>query len=356
VVAAVAARGDGTQNSTIARVFLRPLVEDLLVPQRILGASDRPALVSIFNEVWQRLRGSRVALYKTADASEVGLFSLVGILDTEDAPKFVKELKQLARLGSAEGLDFKTEEGKKATEAELEQLIEDLGHRRFQVREAAEAKLALAGEQVLPYLNRAIKSGDLETRTRAGRLKDKIVQAAEQSRKDLLSGDVIRSIKPSFVFLDKKEKMEGLDVQVIGVKLSRQDAAAVPQLKALLGPDWNRVRLAVHGKQVVVLVGTDVGLFQKAIRNLKEDRPGLVASKLLAGQAKQTDARRKMEVHGSAQLFYALATAADLGKPAKVPAATSLTSLTLTTEADRLQIDFWIPVAEIKALVEAANR
>ena len=76
---------------------------------------------------------------------------------------------------------------------------------------------------------------------------------------------------------------------------------------------------------VAVLVGTDVGLFRKALVNLKEDKAGLAGSKAMAAQAKQTDAARKVEMHVSAMLATMLATAQDLEQPGKA-AAGSLSS------------------------------
>src|SRR5205823_12317845 len=125
----------------------------------------------------------------------------------------------------------------------INKLIEDLGARRFQVRDSATAKLLLAGEQVLPYLEKGIKSKDLETSRRCERIEGEIVQAAEDRRKELLSGNLTRTVKPSFVFLEKMEKLEGFEFYNLGVKLKKDDAAIAPQLRQLMGPDWARVRL-----------------------------------------------------------------------------------------------------------------
>jgi hypothetical protein len=356
VLAAMATGGTASPNNALARVMMRSLLQDLLVPRRVVGAGDRPALLSTFLEMWQRVRGGRAALYKSADTNELGLFSAVGILDTENPEQLLAELRQLARLGSSEGLDVKTEAGKKATEAEINKLIADLSHRRYPVRASAEEKLKLAGEQVLSYLEKAIKeSADLEGRRRAERVKGEIVQLAEARRKELLSGDPPWSVKPSFVFTGKTEKVEGYDVQLVGVRLSKEDKTALPKLKGLLGPDWNKVRLAVHGKQVVALVGSDLGLLQKTLRNLKDDKPGLPASKLFAGQAKQTDPKRKIEIHASSRMAINLATAADLEKPSKVP-LDAPTSMTVSIEPDRVQLDLWIPLSEIKAITEEGRK
>jgi hypothetical protein len=352
VVALQAARGDGTKNAVMARVFFRALVQQLLEPGKFFGVGDRPALLNIFSEIWQRLRGSRLALYRTADASELGLFSAIAILDTEDPKEFFDEMKQLARLGSADGIDLKTEAGKKASEGEIEQLIKDLGHRRFNVRESATTKLELAGEPVLPYLEKALRSPDLETSRRAERIKREIVKAAEASRKELLSGELMRGVKPSFAFLDKVEKVGGHEVRQIAVKLPKRDLAVAGPLGKLFGPDWNRVRVAIVGKRIVLLVGSDLGLLKSALVNVAEDKPGLATSKLLADQEKKTDPGRKIELHASAQMVAALAAAGDLETPAKLPAHPPLTSLALAIEPDRLQVDVWVPLEEVKVIMK----
>lgn len=356
IIAALATGGGKSQSNALARVLLRTMIQDLLIPNRVLGAADRPALLSIFTELWQRLRGGRIAVYKTADTGELGLFSAVGILDTEEPEKLLTELRQLAKLGSSEGLDFKTEAGKKASEEEINRLIADLSNRRYQTRASAEEKLKLAGEQVLPYLEKAIAgAADLDGRRRAERVKSEIVQLAEARRKELLSSDLPWSVKPSFVFTGKTEKVEGYEVQLVSIRLSKEDGKAVPKLKGLFGPDWNKVRLAVHDRQVVALVGSDLGLMQKTLRNLKDSKPGLPASKLFAGQEKQMDPKRKMELHVSSRVAISLATAADLEKPAKVP-LNAPTSLAVSVAADRVQVDFWVPLSEIVAIVEEGRK
>jgi hypothetical protein len=351
VVAATAIHGDGSKNGRVLRVLFHLLVRDLLVRNEIYGAGDRPAILAVFRAIWPRLQGSRFALYKTADERKLGLFSLVAVLDVEDGAKFVNDLKTLARFGSAEGLDLTSEAGKEKTAAEIEQLVKSLGSRTFRARESATAKLLLAGEQVLPFLEKGIKSTDLEVSRRAERIKAEIVQAARDRRKELLSGKLTRAIKPSFAFLDKKEKVGDHKVFNVAVKLRKQDAATAPQLRQLFGPDWTRVRVGVEGKHVVVLLGSDVKLLSAALGNLKDGKPGLAKAAALGEQAKRIDPGRKIEVHASLALAYALATAADLEKPGKLPANPPLSTAALTIEQDRLQGDLWLPLAELKEIV-----
>ncbi len=353
VVAAQAARGDGTQNELLARVFFQFLLEGFLEANKVVSPADRPVFVGIFSEVWRHLRASRFAVYQTADEQKLGLFSLVGILDTEDADKFLEQMRQLARLGDPDALDLKTEAGREATRAELEKLIRDLGSRRFAVREAASTRLALVGEPALPHLEKALKSPDPEVAKRADNLMRDILGAAEARRKELLGKDLTRGVRPTFAFLPKGEEVDGHKVAVVAVKVSKRDAAAVPQLRQLLGPEWNRVRLAVRGKQVVVLVGSDVKLLGAALKNLKEGAPGLAASAALKEFGRRTDPARKIEFHASLQAAVGLIRAADLDKPGAIKAGESLSSVALTVEPDRLELSFWLPSAEFKVVARA---
>src|SRR5262249_55919447 len=194
-----------------------------------LSLTDRPMFSGVFSEVWKRLRGSRMALYKTSNEQKLGLFSVVSILDTENAEEFVKDLRQMAKLGHGEGLDLTSEAGKEGNLRVVEKLLKDPGAGGSAVGDAATTKLLLMGEPVLPYLEKAIKSSDLETSRRAERIKREIVQAAEVRRKELLSGGLTRAIKPSFAFLPRGEEGEGEEVTLVAGQLPKKGAAYSPQ-------------------------------------------------------------------------------------------------------------------------------
>ena len=98
VVAAQAYAGDGAKNAVFARVFVNFLLKSFLETRQLTSATDRPGFVGVFNEVWQRLQGSRIGVYLTRDEAKLGLFSVVAILDTEDAQKFLAEMRTLAKI------------------------------------------------------------------------------------------------------------------------------------------------------------------------------------------------------------------------------------------------------------------
>lgn len=143
--------------------------------------------------------------------------------------------------------------------------------------------------------------------------------------------------------------LDGTRVDVVRIQLSEKAAAA--KLRELLGPDWDRIRLAVHGRQVVVFLGSDQEKLRVALKNLKEGKRGLADAKTLLASKAHLDPARQVEFHLSAAA-YALWTAAGLQRPADKP---SLSSLALTVEPDLLQLDVWMPAAEFKILDRAAK-
>ena len=105
------------------------------------------------------------------------------------------------------------------------------------------------------------------------------------------------------------------------------------------------------GNQVIVLLGSDPALLDQTLANLKTSKGGLQQSKLLAGFEKRADKNRSAEMHGSAQAFLGL-LATQWNLPAKLfrdPPA--LTSFAVSFEADRLQMDLWVPTRELRTMV-----
>jgi hypothetical protein len=324
------------------------LFRSVLEAKWLPSPTDRANVVGAFTEVWKHLKGHRLAVYQNAEPGRHGLFIVVGILDTAAADKFLAQVKLLARLSGTEGLDLSGKDAQKEDIAEVQKLIQDLGSDEYQVRESATNRLALIGEPALPHIDKAARSDDPEVKRRALDLRARIADAAVSRRQELLSKDAPWRLRPTFAQAGT-ETHAGFTAEVLRVKLAAKDAPAAEALRHVFGPDWDRLRLVACGKQVVVLVGSDVRLLAAALQNVKEGKPGLAASKGLAGFTRQADPGRKMEFHGSVATVLELLKADDL-RLGKRPEAPSLTSVGLTIRAERLQLDLWVPVAEIKAV------
>ncbi len=259
-------------------------MKQFLENRQITSATDRPAFVGVFDEVWQRLQASRVGIYLTRDESKSGLFSIVAILDTQDAKTFLASMRTLAKIADGT-LDLtKTVAGE---EINIDQWIKDLSSEKYQVRASATTRLRLLGEPALAYLEKAAATPpDLETSRCAQLLIREISAVAAERRKELLTKDLPRYVRPTFTFVTQAETRGGLPIDIVHVKLQNKDQLASGQMKQLFGPDWDKLRLAVHGQQVVVLLGSELDLFEAALTNLKEAKDGLASSNLTAGYDK----------------------------------------------------------------------
>jgi hypothetical protein len=345
-VAAQAYAGDSDKNALFARAFFNFLLKNFLESKQITSATDRPTFVGVFSEVWQRLQGSRVGVYLTRDESKLGLFSLVAILDTQDAEKFLADMRTLAKIADGT-LDL----SKKATAPEIDiaQLVKDLSAVKYQTRASATTRLRLVGEPALAHLERAVaKPPDLETSRRAELLIREISAVAAERRKELLAKDLPRYVRPTFAFVAKAETRAGLPVDIVHIKLVDKDLPAVRQMVPLFGPDWDKLRLAVHGKQVVVLLGSEVELFEAALVNLKEGKAGLAGSKLAEGFTKTPAPKSTATFHVSMECLIGLVHAQSRRlEPQR------LTSFALAVEDAGLQLDLYVPIADIKAIEKA---
>jgi hypothetical protein len=177
------------------------------------------------------------------------------------------------------------------------------------------------------------------------------VASAVARRKELLDPEALRHVHPVFGFQGKPESLDGRRVDVVRVRLQDKDAKAAAALREAFGPDWDRIRLAVHGKQVVVLVGSDRTLLAATLANLKEGKRGLADAKVLAAASGHANPSRRGELHVSLEAARALWTGADLEKPGAV-GARPLTSVALVVDPDYLELDVWIAPAEAKILEE----
>lgn len=346
VLAVQASQGDGRQTGVIAKVLFDWVLKTLVQDRRILAAVDQPVVVGVFTEVWTRLRGSRLALYKNPAESEQGLMSGVAILDTDDAGKFLADLRILAKIADGKGLELNPKDKGKPT-IDIEQLVSDLGDKQFQVRESATLKLRLLGETALPRLDKARRSAELEVARRADRLYRQIAEGAAARRKELLSADVLRSIRPTFAYIADAEKRQGHKVDVIRIQLAERDVPrAKPFMQQLLGPEWHNLRLVPRGKQVVAFFGSDLDLLNETLQNLAADKPGLHASAAVKAFQRQAQPSRNIELHLAMSSLLALIDPTG----ARAPGKAVVSSVGLSVGVDFLRLDVWVPSLEFGAI------
>ncbi len=347
VIAAFASRADGSETAVLARLLLTTFFRNSITANNLFIAADQPLVASVFANLWSHVQGRRLALYQNSDETRHGLFSVVAILDSDDPKKLMSLIGDLARFAAGKDLDLSDKSGKETVQA-IEKLVRDLGDEDFETREAATLKLTLIGEPALLWLQKAAMSDDAEVRRRAEPLVADIKERAALRRKELLNADAPRRIRPGFVLAPAAEMLDGQVVDVVHVKLGREDAGSVAQMKQLLGPDWTRIRLATVGKQIVVLVGSDVDLFRRTLANVQQGAGGLTDDPALAGFLKQADRERSLELHFAMQSLQAL-TAPEGLDPTKLKAG-QLSSLSVRVDAGRFEVQLWVPPQQFTAV------
>ncbi len=349
VLFAQASAGDSAHQKLLAKAVFRFLLEDVLIRVNKVAHVDRLQYLGVFHEVWSRLDGHRIAVYQNVNETKEGLFSAVAILDVNDPAGFLRDMKTLAKMATAESLDFSKKDVQE--EIDIPRLVKQLGSSVFAVRQSANTKLLLIGEPALPHLQKAIDSKelDLENLRRCDNLRQQISDVAAQRRKELLrESKTPLFFRPKLTFVSNVEKRVGQSIDVIQVNVPglEKDKQAV-EFKQLLGPDWDKLRLAVVGKQIVVLLGSDVALFDATLNNIQKNEPGLANTKRLSEFYGRASKERLFEFHVSVEGILRLTT-----PMAQLDTKLQLTSAALSVGPTSLQLDARVPTSEVRTLAK----
>jgi hypothetical protein len=321
------------------------LLHSRIDTQQFVSAGHRANVVDVFGEVWQRLEGSRAALYELDDAAEQGQFSLVAVLDTRDAPKFIADMTSLSRFVNASG--FSLDDAAESIDAKtIAELIAQLGDDDYAVRQTASTKLGLIGPTALPALAKAEQSRDPEVQFRAKHLRSQINGELAGEKQDLLKGDLLTRLRPHLAFFPKAERRAEQQVDIVQLRLRAEEVGQADQLRRLFGPDWNKLRLATVGNQVVVLLGSQTALLEETIKNTAENsqpQADRLRSRLPPG--------RTAEFHLSLTRAQQLtAAAAEASPPGDAPPP--LTSFGVQIAPQQVRANLFAPYAEVKNVVK----
>ncbi len=349
VIAAHAGSGSGAPSAAIARAMLHYSLRLYDVDtQAIVSAGHRSNVVGVFGDVWQRLEGSRTALYENDAPQRDGGFSLVAILDTRDAAQFVSEVTHLARFVNAAG--FSAGETAEVINAQtIAELIKQLGDDDFRVRHSAATKLGLVGPPALAALERAAQASDLEVKLQARRLAQQIQLSVAEEKQELLKRDLLSRIKPQFAYFPRAESRLGRPVDIVQMRLQFDDVQHEPQLRRLLGPQWNKLRLATVGKQVIVLCGSNTALFDQAVSNLVDGRAGLHGDERL-GCFSSRAAAPLAEFHLAVARSQVL-TSPEMDSQPPAQGLSRLTSFGVSLVRQRIRFDMFAPIDDVTSVV-----
>lgn len=349
VISAFAINGPASSSIPVAEAIIGMALRYFVKSKEFVSAAHQPALVGVFGEVWHRLKGSRAAMYRNPKPTEHGPYSLVAILETGDSKKFLADMRQLAMFVNRSGMKLSSEKGKGIDEATVKKLVSELGHDEYRVRTAATVKLSLIGTPALPYLNVVLKtSKDAETLARARGLKKLILAASSDQKTKTIRQDLLTRLKPKFDYYPASETRNGHAVDIVKLKLSGNNVAVQPSLRAVFGRDWDKVRIATIGNQAVVLLGTNTNLFEEAVNNLVKKRDGLAASGSFGRFRKLRDANSKVEFHLS---VVKAAAAVESKKVGPAAGDDGLSALALSAGSEHLRLDVHFSMADVAAVL-----
>ncbi len=344
LIAVQAVRSDGSQNRALIRALLDHTLRFWIDEKRLISLAERPTFVGLFDEVWQRLRGSQFAVYRNDDPAR-GLFSMVAILHAADPEEFLKEMRQLARFASPGELKLDGDNVQADDVATVRKLIKELGDPDFRVRQSASLKLSLIGSPALPYLEKAVKSEDREVAIRARRLRQRIQNSIEARQRDVLSKSLLSNLTVRWGDFPKAETRKGLPIDILKMDLEGKSQMAKSNLREAFGPEWSKIRIAVKGKKIVVLLGSNTDLLDETLVNLSKPKPGTPEHKQLAEFHRRSSPSRRAEFHINLRQF-----APWVNGTGKSQATSELTSLSLGVEQDSLELHLWVPNQEFRAL------
>ncbi|MGB7347139.1 MAG: hypothetical protein WBD20_23150 [Pirellulaceae bacterium] len=354
-VVAATARSGGPESGEVIRQAANHFssnaigfwsIGDYVAPQHVAG------LIGILDEGIKRVSLSRAAIYRNEDADQNGAFSLIAILDTDDTDAFMKDIRELVPIVNA-SLFPDRELDDEIDDAAIDKMVSFLSHDNPRAREFMVAKLRLLGPHALKALGKATKSDDENLRERAKQIIQQIESDLADQRIEFITGRLADQLQPEFGYVVDLETRDGQVVDAIHINLKGADEKTTGQMQAMMGPDWNKMRLSTVGDQVVVMLGSETALFDKTIDNLKSGSAGLEAEEHYANFRKQMPGELMAELHFSAAAVRVwkdkeLAEQLEFDQEDE-PQGDSVTSLGLSISPQQIQLDVTIPVQEFDA-------
>lgn len=323
-------------------------LKSMVAPQHVAG------LMSVFKEGAYRVPGARAAIYQNDPADRRGAFCMISILDTDDGDAFVDEIAELIPIVNL-SLSPHEDPKDRIDEAAIAKMVSFLSHESTRAREFMSAKLRLLGPRALASLRQAAQSDDATTRGRAEKLVQQIESDLAEQRAAFLAGRVADQLQPRFGYLPDFETVSDQSVDAIQVDLNETEPKVSEQLRYLLGPNWNRIRLCRIENQVVIMLGSHETLFGEAITNVVDGAAGMESLDHYSSFREQMPGELMGELH----ISMAAAAAGSFAVSTKPTNAVDAqwfgekrTSMGLSISPQQIRFDFRLPVEELHVLTK----
>jgi hypothetical protein len=156
--------------------------------------------------------------------------------------------------------------------------------------------------------------------------------------------------EPHFTYKARAETIDGVRVDLLTVRVNKLNAPAAETARYLFGPDWEKLRLAVLDKKVVLSLGSDKTLLRETLANLKKGAKGLAGNKFVVSTLAGLAPERKLEFHINLERFVPLMKGEVVELRGKVE---GISSIALTVEADWIQLEIVAPKSEVQSFARA---
>lgn len=309
-------------------------------------------LDGLLSEALDRVKGGHLVLYESSDRSRYGDFNLLGILTTDDPESFVADLTGLAPFLNAASMN-ETEAGVAFTQEQIEDLVTKLGDSHYERRRLAKLKLNLLGVHARPAIEKATKSRDLELRLAAEELLANNEFEAVTGRVELIEGSLFTSLKPSFTYTAKQDHVAKSDIGILTMGLGSDTQPIQNKMKTLFGPDWQKVRIATIGNEVVLMLGSETSILEKAIANQKLSESELNSHKACNSFRERAKSDTTFEFHMAiSRLAYLLDLGISEEKSAGNKETDRVSSFGLTIKEKQVRVDTYTPPQDVKVSLE----
>ncbi len=314
--------------------------------------SDSYQLDGLLSEALDRIKGGHLVLYESSNRKRYGDFSLLGVLTTDDPDAFLTDFTGLTPFVNAASMSD-AEAAIAFPQVKIEGLVAELGESHYQRRELAKFKLKLLGARARPALEKATRTRDLELRLAAKEVLESFNLDITTSRAELLKGSLFKQLKPSFTYTPQQETLAMSDIGILTMQFQSDVQQTRNKMETLFGPEWQKVKIATVGKEVLLLVGSETSILERAITKQKLPESALNTHKACQTFRVRANSDTIFEIHVAiSRLGYLLDLGISEDKSAVDKAVDRVSSFGLTIKDKRVRVDTYTPPQDIKVFLE----
>ena len=198
-----------------------------------------------------------------------------------------------------------------------------------------------------------MRTRDLELRLAAKEVLESFNLDITASRAELLKGSLFKKLKPSFTYAPQEETLGMSDIGILTMQFQSDVQQTRNKMETLFGPEWQKVRIATVGKEVLLLVGSETSILERAIAKQKLPESALNTHKACQTFRARANSDTIFEIHVAiSRLGYLLDLGISEDKSAVGKEVDRVSSFGLTIEDKRVRVDTYTPPQDIKVFLE----